>query len=148
MMAHARWSQEAEPLGMISGLARKLKAGSLAPTFTLPTIADHGVVSLSSLQGKPVVLVFGSLSCDSFCDRIGDIERMYQAYKDRAAFLFVYVTEAGHRIRGLEFVIGSAGLDTPEGRRADWRGPTSNRDDTARRPGHRRVRRDRLRRLS
>ena len=118
MIAHARLTQGSVPLSMISGLANKLKEGSLAPTFTLPTTADHGEVSLSSLRGKPVVLVFGSLSCDMFCDRIRDIERMYQAYKDRAAFLFVCVTEAGHQIEGLEIVNDLAGPDTLEERRA------------------------------
>ena len=34
--------------------------GDMAPDFTLPTPVGDGRISLASLRGKPVVLVFGS----------------------------------------------------------------------------------------
>jgi len=34
--------------------------GDMAPDFTLPTPVGDGAISLGSLRGKPVVLVFGS----------------------------------------------------------------------------------------
>ena len=42
--------------------ARKgtVEAGDVAPDFTLPRHDGSGRVTLSSLRGKPVVLVFGS----------------------------------------------------------------------------------------
>lgn len=40
--------------------AGSLKVGHEAPDFTLPTLDKSAHVQLSSLRGKPVVLVFGS----------------------------------------------------------------------------------------
>jgi len=117
MVAHARLSDGHVPGSMLSGLALKLKKGLPAPEFTLPTIRDHGGISLSSFLGRPVVLVFGSFSCSVFHDRISQINEFYRANRDRAAFLFVSVTEAGHRIPGLEFVLDSIDPDTLENRR-------------------------------
>ncbi len=37
-----------------------LREGDVAPDFTLPTLDHTSHVSLSSLRGRPVVLVFGS----------------------------------------------------------------------------------------
>jgi AhpC/TSA family len=34
--------------------------GQIAPDFTLPTPVGEGTITLSSLRGKPVVLVFAS----------------------------------------------------------------------------------------
>lgn len=118
MMSHARSSKNSVPGSIISGMAHRLKAGSAAPDFTLPAIQARGAVSLSSLLGQPVVLVFGSFSCKVFCDRISELERLHRLYKDRAAFLFVSVTEARHRISGLEFVTDPPDPDTLEERRA------------------------------
>jgi hypothetical protein len=93
-------------------MARTLEVGSPAPVFSLPKVRGGGEVSLSGFRGRPVVLVFGSFSCVVFYDRVAEIESLHRAYKDRAAFLFVNITEAGHRIPGLEFVIDPA---TPNG---------------------------------
>src|SRR4051794_19427798 len=117
MVAHARLSDGHVPGSMLSGLALKLKKGLPAPEFTLPTIRDHGGISLSSFLGRPVVLVFGSFSCSVFHDRISQINEFYRANRDRAAFLFVSVTEAGHRIPGFEFVLDSIDPDTLGNRR-------------------------------
>ena len=38
----------------------ELRVGEEAPDFTLPRTDKSGTVKLSSLRGKPVVLVFGS----------------------------------------------------------------------------------------
>jgi hypothetical protein len=112
MIAHARASGGTAPGSIISGMARTLTVGSPAPVFTLPKVRGGGEVSLLSFRGRPVVLVFGSFSCVVFYDRVAEIESLHRAYKDRAAFLFVNITEAGHRIPGLEFVIDPA---TPSG---------------------------------
>ena len=113
MIATHRASGGTAPGSIISGLARTLKVGSPAPDFTLPAVRGDGEVSLSGFRGRPVVLVFGSFSCIVFHDRVAEIERLHRAYKDRADFLFVNVTEAGHRIPGLEFVIDPAAPSGP-----------------------------------
>jgi thiol-disulfide isomerase/thioredoxin len=66
-----------------------------APDFTLKTNDGKAEVTLSKLIGpKPVVLVFGSFTCGPFRSHSGNIEKLYQRYKDRATFVMVYVREA------------------------------------------------------
>lgn len=40
----------------------QVQVGDVAPDFTLPRIDRSGDVTLSSLRGRPVVLVFGSFT--------------------------------------------------------------------------------------
>jgi hypothetical protein len=79
------WSQPAPALG------------EPAPAFTLPLVAPgEGEVSLAELRGAPAVLVFGSFSCNVFCGQVGGVCELANDYEDRAAFVFVYVDDAGH----------------------------------------------------
>ncbi len=88
---------------LVRGLFRR-EIGSLepgpklddsAPDFTLKTNDGKGEVTLSKLIGpKPVVLVFGNFTCGPFRSQAGNIEKLYRRYKDRAAFVMVYVREA------------------------------------------------------
>lgn len=102
-------------------MSKRIAVGIPAPDFSALSIQSPGEVALRQFRGRPVVLVFGSFSCDRFCTRIAELERLYQANSNRAAFLFVNVTEAGHRIPRLEFVIApgaEAGrIPVPERRR-------------------------------
>ncbi|MBX9584819.1 MAG: redoxin domain-containing protein [Gemmataceae bacterium] len=92
---------------------RRLPAGSPAPDFDLPAVGG-GRVTLARFRGRPLVLVFGSFTCDKVCDRAVELERLYRAHRDRAAFLLVNVTEANHPIPGLEFVTGGPPADRAE----------------------------------
>src|SRR5438067_689550 len=52
---------------------RKLEVGAPAPDFTLLTVRGGREIRLSDFRGRsPVVLAFGSFSCDTFCGRIDD----------------------------------------------------------------------------
>jgi hypothetical protein len=74
---------------------QKLKPGTLAPTLTLDKADGSGRICLEQLRGgKPVVLVFGSFSCNAFVSKISCLEQTYQTYKDQAEFFFVYIDEA------------------------------------------------------
>ncbi len=65
------------------------------PDFTLKTNDGAREVTLSNLVGpKPVVLVFGNFTCGPFRSQAGNVEKLYQNYKDRATFVMVYVREA------------------------------------------------------
>jgi thiol-disulfide isomerase/thioredoxin len=71
------------------------KLDESAPDFDLKTNDGKAEVTLSKLVGlKPVVLVFGSFTCGPFRSQSGNIEKLYQKYKDRATFVMVYVREA------------------------------------------------------
>jgi thiol-disulfide isomerase/thioredoxin len=66
-----------------------------APDFTLRTVEGDREVTLSDLIGeKPVVLVFGNFTCGPFRAQGGNVQKLYERYKDRAHFLMVYVREA------------------------------------------------------
>ncbi len=66
-----------------------------APDFTLKTNDAGRTLTLSNLVGpKPVVLVFGNFTCGPFRMQAGNVEKLYQLYKDRATFVMIYVREA------------------------------------------------------
>ncbi|HSI35846.1 MAG: deiodinase-like protein [Phycisphaerae bacterium] len=123
--------------------ADTLKVGEAAPAFTLallPPVAKPGdravaaakpaepkTVALKDLHaGRPVVLVFGSFTCPPFRNQLADVDRVYDEFRDRAAFLFVYVREAhpGSTVRVVD-ERGEAGLakidqpQSPEARAAN-----------------------------
>ena len=87
---------------LILGLARQ-EIGSLqpgpalndkAPDFTLPSL-DGAPVTLSQEIGQqPLVLIFGNFTCGPFRSHSGNLEKLYQRYRERAKFLLVYVREA------------------------------------------------------
>ncbi len=70
--------------------------GEAAPDFTLnPVSGATGSFSLSAHMGqKPVVLIFGNITCGPFRSQAGNIEKLYHRYKDQAEFVMVYVREA------------------------------------------------------
>lgn len=89
------------------GLARLLWTGQLgcftegpalghfAPDFALAALGSGESVRLQEVsREKPVVLVFGSVSCAPFRRQFAGIESLYRRYRTRAAFFFVYIREA------------------------------------------------------
>ncbi len=72
----------------------KLQVGDEAPDFTLADPAAKNEFQLSAFRGKPVVLMFGSLTCKPFHRRVQDVEKIYNEYKDRVEFRFIYIREA------------------------------------------------------
>jgi peroxiredoxin len=72
----------------------RLNVGDPAPDFDLATVDGAARVKLSSLAGKPVVLFFGSYTCPPFRKRMPKMNELYDAWKDRAQFYFVYIEEA------------------------------------------------------
>ncbi len=70
------------------------RVGDAAPEFTLATHDKKEKVSLAQFRGRPVVLVFGSITCGPFRQRFGAIDALQKRYGDRAQFLLVYVREA------------------------------------------------------
>lgn len=74
--------------------------GEPAPDFTLEAADRSGKVRLYDLLGdKPVVLAFGSITCDPFRGAFDEFEATHGRYKGEAHFLFVYVREA-HPVDG------------------------------------------------
>jgi hypothetical protein len=87
-------------LGTIPSIAaaKAFPIGSPAPDFVLPNALDGREIHLADFcNHKPVILLFGSFGCDVFCGQIARLNKLHQAYKDRAEFLFVYITDAQHK---------------------------------------------------
>lgn len=72
-----------------------LKVGDSVPDFTLERYDKKGSVTLSDFEGKkPVVLVFGSITCQPFRQKVAQVSPIYEKYKDKAEFFMVYIREA------------------------------------------------------
>jgi hypothetical protein len=92
----------------------QLHVGNVAPDFTLPLLSKgatdaaddrqavteanverSAAVSLKSLCAvKPAVLIFGSMTCPPFRSQLDGVDDVYEQFKDRAEFLFVYIRDA------------------------------------------------------
>ena len=72
-----------------------LATGDVAPDFTLPYVGQAGSVTLSDLyREKPVVLIFGSISCPPFRAQIQQVDSSFKAFGEKVSFLMVYIREA------------------------------------------------------
>jgi len=77
-----------------------------AQEIDLPALVGNTRFRLSNYRNvKPVVLIFGSFTCDLFQKQIPELNRLHEQFKDRAAFVFVGAPEAGHKISGFEFLL-------------------------------------------
>ena len=74
---------------------QKLKLGDVAPDFTLKKLDGKGALKLSSFKGqKPVVLVFGSITCSPFRQKVMAVKPLFEKYGEKAEFMMVYIREA------------------------------------------------------
>jgi hypothetical protein len=86
-----------QPTGVKPLDLTNIPLGTPAPDFDLPDVRGKGRVRLSSYRGRmPVVLFFGSFSCDIFDFHASSLEPLYEKYGKRAEFVLVNVREAGH----------------------------------------------------
>lgn len=99
----------------------RVRAGEVAPDFTLPLVDGGGEVTLSSLRDKPTVLVFGSLTCDRFRASAPEVMRLHQDFGDAVNFLFVYVREAHASDEWVRQVNEYVGIQIPQPLQLDER---------------------------
>jgi peroxiredoxin len=75
--------------------AGTLNYGDAAPDFTLAKLDKSEKVQLSALTSRqPVVLVFGSYTWPPFRREVPALNKLYEEYGNKVAFLVVYITEA------------------------------------------------------
>src|SRR5262249_15651787 len=71
--------------------------GGPAPDLWLPNLRKPGQIHLAELWSqKPLVLLFGSFSCDIFDEQIKPMQNLYDTYHDQMEFLMLCVLEARH----------------------------------------------------
>ncbi|HEX5272386.1 MAG TPA: deiodinase family protein, partial [Gemmataceae bacterium] len=81
--------------GEVGSVNEGPKLNDLAPDFTLKTRDGKETVRLRDLVGKkPVVLVFGNVTCGPFRSTYPRVDDLALRYKDDAVFVAVYVREA------------------------------------------------------
>ena len=74
---------------------QKLEVGDAAPDFALKRRDGEGVLKLSSFKGeKPVVLVFGSITCSPFRQKVMGVKSLHEKYGEKAEFVMIYIREA------------------------------------------------------
>lgn len=84
-------SARAETIARIRpGLVR---AGDPLPELSFDAI-EGPPVALASFRGRPTVLVFGSCTCEPFVRSMAAISALDRDFRDRVAFLLVYIDEA------------------------------------------------------
>jgi peroxiredoxin len=75
--------------------AGTLQMGDAAPDFSLTKLDKTDKIQLSSLTARqPVVLVFGSYTWPPFRREVPALNKLYEQYGEKVAFLIVYITEA------------------------------------------------------
>jgi Iodothyronine deiodinase len=81
---------------------RGFSIGQRTMDFTLNLMKSDGQIQLSTLQGKPTVVIVGSYTWGPIMGSVGDTSKWYESYKDKANFLLVYVEEAhpGNTVEG------------------------------------------------
>ncbi len=70
-----------------------VEVGQAAPDFSLKTL-DGKPVSLASLKGRLVVLVFGSYTTPTFRDHLPALEKLAKENGSKASFYILYTSEA------------------------------------------------------
>jgi len=73
--------------------------GGLAPDFTAAAL-DGTTVSLSTLRGKPVWLVFGATWCANCRAEAPDVESTAIAYQGRVEVISIYIGETSSTVSG------------------------------------------------
>jgi len=74
---------------------QRLAVGDPAPDFTLQRSDGGGDITLSDFRGrKPVVLVFGSITCSPFRQEVMSVPPIYEKFGAEAEFFMVYIREA------------------------------------------------------
>jgi len=87
--------EKVAPAAMKEFDEQKLKVGDTAPDFELKRRDGNGALKLSSFKGeKPVVLVFGSITCSPFRQKVMGVKPLYEMYGDKAEFVMIYIREA------------------------------------------------------
>lgn len=92
--------------------------GKAVPDFTAPLLEGDGKLSMSDLEGKPVVVNFWASWCGPCKDEAPLLQAAYEEYGDRVAFLGVDIRDA--MSDALEFV-DTYGLTYPSVRDEEMR---------------------------
>lgn len=90
--------------------------GHPAPDVALHR-ADGSPFTLSSLRGRPLVLVLGSYTCPQLRHGVPEVNRLHERYRDRARFVLAYIREAHPEGEAWQSTVNRRdGISLPEAR--------------------------------
>jgi tetratricopeptide (TPR) repeat protein len=90
--------------------------GHAAPDVELRR-PDGSAFPLSSLRGRPLVLVLGSYTCPQLRHGVPDVNRLYERHRDHARFLLAYIREAHPEGEAWQSTVNRReGISLPEAR--------------------------------
>jgi Flp pilus assembly protein TadD len=90
--------------------------GHPAPDVVLQR-PDGSAFRLSSLRGRPLVLVLGSYTCPQLRHGAPEVNRLYGRHRDHARFLFAYIREAHPEGEAWQSTVNRReGISLPEAR--------------------------------
>jgi len=68
--------------------------GDALPPFELVTTGGDRLVNRDVFDDKPVMFIFGSMTCPNTASAAPSVQTLYETFGDRAKFIMVYVREA------------------------------------------------------
>jgi thiol-disulfide isomerase/thioredoxin len=74
--------------------ALRLKQGDKAPLFSLKDTQGMAVRLQDLLGDRPIVIEFGSKTCDPCMGQVGPLNKLAERYRGKAKFVFIYCREA------------------------------------------------------
>ena len=121
--------QARELLASLDAPTRAAAPAEVSPLVGLPAPdvellrPDGPAFRLSSLRGRPLVLVLGSYTCPQLRHGAPEIGRLYERHKDTARFLMAYIREAHPEGEAWQSTINRReGIRLPEARSVAERG--------------------------
>ncbi len=95
--------------------------GHAAPDVELRR-PDGSAFPLSSLRGRPLVLVLGSYTCPQLRHGAPEVNRLYERHRDHARFLLAYIREAHPEGEAWQSTVNRReGISLPEARSVEER---------------------------
>ena len=70
------------------------KPGDLFPNFEIVTTDGDRLVNSDVFDGKPVIFIFGSMTCPMTASAAPSVQELYDEFGERVAFIMLYVREA------------------------------------------------------
>lgn len=70
------------------------RPGDVLPPFELVTTDGNRLVNRDIFDDKPVLFIFGSMTCPNTASAAPSVQTLYEKFGDRVRFIMVYVREA------------------------------------------------------
>ena len=70
------------------------KPGDMLPNFEIVSTDGDRMVNNDVFDGRPVIFIFGSMTCPMTASAAPSVQKLYEEFGERVAFVMLYVREA------------------------------------------------------